>query len=204
MLIKELFSEYTDNIPNPVGRGELLKICHSKDGKQMVLFAKFTQLQRFDNLDEFERAAAKAVGLDYLRVKCRYTPDMLDAKYTGEAVKRLKQDMAVINGHLNGAFYYIDNNTVHIELKRGGAELLSRAGFENALAKLLNEEFSVKLTVKLIEKQTEQDNDYHYEQMMKQVYSDSLPIPDPDIPARPAYVVMRFSSPFLFFISFSA
>ena len=67
MLIKELFSEYTDNIPNPVGRGELLKICHSKDGKQMVLFAKFTQLQRFDNLDEFERAAAKAVGLDYLR-----------------------------------------------------------------------------------------------------------------------------------------
>ena len=74
----------------------------------MVLFAKFTQLQRFDNLDEFERAAAKAVGLDYLRVKCRYTPDMLDAKYTGEAVKRLKQDMAVINGHLNGAFYYID------------------------------------------------------------------------------------------------
>ena len=111
MLIKELFSEYTDNIPNPVGRGELLKICHSKDGKQMVLFAKFTQLQRFDNLDEFERAAAKAVGLDYLRVKCRYTPDMLDAKYTGEAVKRLKQDMAVINGHLNGAFYYIDNNT---------------------------------------------------------------------------------------------
>ena len=51
MLIKELFSEYTDNIPNPVGRGELLKICHSKDGKQMVLFAKFTQLQRFDNLD---------------------------------------------------------------------------------------------------------------------------------------------------------
>ena len=188
MLIKELFSEYTENIPNPVGRGELLKICHSKDGKQMVLFAKFTQLQRFDNLDEFERAAAKAVGLDYLRVKCRYTPDMLDAKYTGEAVKRLKQDMAVINGHLNGAFYYIDNNTVHIELKRGGAELLSRAGFENALAKLLNEEFSVKLTVKLIEKQTEQDNDYHYEQMMKQVYSDSLPIPDPDIPARPAYV----------------
>ena len=188
MLIKELFSEYTDNIPNPVGRGELLKICHSKDGKQMVLFAKFTQLQRFDNLDEFERAAAKAVGLDYLRVKCRYTPDMLDAKYTGEAVKRLKQDMAVINGHLNGAFYYIDNNTVHIELKRGGAELLSRAGFENALAKLLNEEFSVKLTVKLIEKQTEQDNDYHYEQMMKQVYSDSLPIPDPDIPVRPAYV----------------
>ena len=125
----------------------------------MVLFAKFTQLQRFDNLDEFERAAAKAVGLDYLRIKCRYTPDMLDAKYTGEAVKRLKQDMAVINGHLNGAFYYIDNNTVHIELKRGGAELLSRAGFENALAKLLNEEFSVKLTVKLIEKQTEQ-NEY--------------------------------------------
>ena len=89
MLIKELFSEYTDKIPNPVGKGELLKIMRSADGRNMYLVAKFGALQRFENLDEFERAAAKAVGLDCLRVKCRYTPDMLDAKYTGEAVQRL-------------------------------------------------------------------------------------------------------------------
>ena len=121
MLIKELFSEYTDKIPNPVGKGELIRISRSKDGRKMYLYATFGQLQRFENLDEFERAAAKAVGLDLLRVNCQYTPDMFDAKYTGEAVLRLKQDMAVINGHLNGAFYYIDDNILHIELKRGGA-----------------------------------------------------------------------------------
>ena len=78
MLIKELFSEYTDNIPNPVGRGELLKICHSKDGKQMVLFAKFTQLQRFDNLDEFERAAAKAAKEAAKQIKPDPKPEEID------------------------------------------------------------------------------------------------------------------------------
>ena len=107
MLIKELFSEYTDNIPNPVGRGVLLKICHSKDGKQMVLFAKFTQLQRFDNLDEFERAAAKAVGLDYLRIKCRYTPDMLDAGLKGIIGKGARTRAVVDAIKRNGAVYFV-------------------------------------------------------------------------------------------------
>ena len=184
MLIKELFSEYTDKIPNPVGKGELIRICRSKDGKKMYLYATFLQLQRFENLDEFERAAAKAVGLDLIRVNCRYTPDMLDAKYTPELVMRLKQDMAVINGHLNGAFYYIDNNILHIELKRGGAELLSRAGFEAALSKLINDEFSVKLGVKLIEKQSPQDS---YEEQLRQAYESSIPMPDPDAPQHPAF-----------------
>ena len=184
MLIKELFSEYTDKIPNPVGKGELIRICRSKDGKKMYLYAAFLQLQRFENLDEFERAAAKAVGLDLIRVNCRYTPDMLDAKYTPELVMRLKQDMAVINGHLNGAFYYIDNNILHIELKRGGAELLSKAGFETALSKLINDEFSVKLGVKLIEKQSPQDS---YEEQLRQAYESSIPMPDPDAPQHPAF-----------------
>ncbi len=182
MLIKELFSEYTENIPNPVGRGELLKIGSSKDGKKMIVYAKFGQLQRFENLDEFERAAAKVLGLDYFRVKCRYTPDMLDAKYTAEAVLRLKQDMAVINGHLGGAFYYIEDNVIHIELKRGGAELLSRAGFETELAKLMSEEFSVKLTVRLIEKQTAENS---YESQLQQIYENALPVIEPDAPVKP-------------------
>lgn len=184
MLIKELFSEYTDKIPNPVGRGELIRISKSKDGKKMYLYATFGQLQRFENLDEFERAAAKAVGLDLLRVNCRYTPDMLDAKYTAEAVLRLKQDMAVINGHLNGAFYYIDDNILHVELKRGGAELLSRAGFEEALSKLINDEFSVKISVKLIEKQAPQDS---YEEQLRQAYENSILVPDPDTTQKPAF-----------------
>ncbi|MGN0642160.1 MAG: PolC-type DNA polymerase III [Huintestinicola sp.] len=185
MLIKELFSEYADNIPNPVGKGELLKICRSHDGKGMVLFAKFENLQRFENLDDFERACANSVGLDYLRVKCRYTPDMFEPRYAAEAALRLKQDMAVINGHMNGAFYYMEGNTVVIELKRGGAELLSRAGFEQALSKLLSEEFSINIGVKLSEKQSDQNGEEGWRTAMEQAYSDSLPVEDPNAPKKP-------------------
>ncbi|MCM1523902.1 MAG: PolC-type DNA polymerase III [Ruminococcus sp.] len=175
MLIKELFNGFTDKIPNPVGKGELLKIELTADGRKMALYAKFGQLQKFENLDEFERAAAAAVGLDLMRVKCRYTPDMLEAKYAAEASLRLKQDMSVVNGHLSGAFYYIEDNTVFIELKRGGAELLGRAGFEQALAKLLSEEFSLKLSVKLIEKTSADADDYN--EQLKRAYENTLPDP---------------------------
>lgn len=180
MLIKELFGEYTDSIPNPVGRGEILKIQQSHDGSIMYITAKFSALQRFENINEFERKGAKAVGLQQLRVKCRYTPDMLEPKYTSEAVLRLKQDMAVINGHLNGAFYYIEDGIIHIELKRGGADLLSRAGFETALSKLMSEEFSTKLGVKLIEKVTAQDNEEQFRREMEQAYADAAPPPPPE------------------------
>lgn len=174
MLIKELFEGFTEDIPNPVGRGELLRLARSRDGKNMRVFAKFTQLQKADNLLEFERAAAQAVGLESLRVMCRYTPDMLDPRYTSEAVSRLRQEMAVINGHLNGAFYYLEGDTLHIELKRGGADLLTKAGFETALARLMSEEFSRKLTVKLIEKNQAADD---HEERLKEAYEAAAPAP---------------------------
>ncbi|MGN0665117.1 MAG: PolC-type DNA polymerase III [Huintestinicola sp.] len=189
MLIKELFSEYADSIPNPVGRGELLKICSSQDGRTMLLYTKFTALQKYENLDDFERSCANAVGLDKLRVCCRYAPNLFDPKYAYEGAMRLKQDMAVINGHLGGAFYWLEDKTVHIELKRGGAELLVRAGFENALGKLLSAEFSTPYTVMLHEKASAEDSDDAYKQAMEKAYSDSLPVPDTDAPKKPAVPV---------------
>lgn len=176
MLIRELFNDYSDNISAPVGRGELLKICSTADKKGLYIYAKFTELQRFENLDDFERSCARSIGIDFIRINCRYTPDMLDAKYAAEAAKRLKQEMAVINGHLNGALYYMDGDIICVELKRGGAALLSKAGFEPAMGRLLSEEFSVKVNVRLIERNiSPEDSQSEYLGNISAAYEQTLP-----------------------------
>ncbi|MCC8043722.1 MAG: PolC-type DNA polymerase III [Oscillospiraceae bacterium] len=175
MLIKELFNEYSDNIPAPVGRGELLKICRSADGKGLYIYASFPQLQRFENLNDFERSCGTAVGVDFIRIKCRYTPDMFVPKYGAEAVLRLKQDMAVINGHLNGAIYTLDGDTLSVQLKKGGTALLLKAGFEEALSKLLSEEFSRKISVKLsADEASAEDDRNEYMETLSAAYADSV------------------------------
>ncbi|MDE7294725.1 MAG: PolC-type DNA polymerase III [Oscillospiraceae bacterium] len=171
MLIKNLFSEIDEKIPNTVGRGDVLQILHGKDSPDMAVIVKFETLQRFENLEEFERLAADYWKLDSFRVHSRYTPDMLDGKYIFEAIKRLRQDMAVINGHFKNAVCYLESDVINIELKNGGKELLTKAGFEKALSRLLQEEFSVSMPVLLFEKNPPLDN---YEEMLHRAYEETV------------------------------
>lgn len=170
MLVKELFADIADDIPNGVGRGEVLRVLSRE--KDMAAVVKFSALQRFENLCDFERRAAEFYGLSSMRIESRYTPDMLSEKYIPEAVLRLRQSMAVINGHFNGALYYIKDGVVNIEMKKKGRDLLVKAGFEKALADLLNEEFSVRVNVSLVEKENIPDN---YDEILEQAYRETIP-----------------------------
>ncbi len=157
MLIKELFKEYNDNIPAAVGNGEILKVSTTKDNKGMYIYAKFEKLQRFENIEDFEKASAKSLGLNFIHIKCRYTPDMFTPRYTSEAVLTLKNSygIGVINGRFEGAMYSLDDEGVLcIKLKNNGLNLLKEANIEAILSKQLSEEFSKKITVKLISDNT--------------------------------------------------
>ena len=90
MNIKELFGSAFD-MPNPISKGELLKLSHSQDGKKLLVYAKFAQPMSFDNISAFEHSGAAAMKLDLLSLECRYTPDMFDARCTADIIKKLKK-----------------------------------------------------------------------------------------------------------------
>ena len=182
MLIKELF-DCIDNIPNPVGKGEILRITHDKDLKDLRLYAKFISVQGPENIADFENAVKSALSVEKFVLCPRYTPDMFEPSKAAGIITRLKTAMPVINGHFNNALYYMENGTLFIEIK-GGKKLLSLQKFESTLGRMIEQQFSMKITVELIEKQAP-NSDEKYEQRLQEAYESSFAADDTGAPPPP-------------------
>ena len=77
MLIKELF-DCIDNIPNPVGKVEVLRITHDRELTDIRLYAKFISVQGPENIADFESAVKNALSVGNFVLCPRYTPDMFE------------------------------------------------------------------------------------------------------------------------------
>ena len=62
MLIKELFSEYTELIPNSIGRGDILKLQYTPNFSDIYIYASFAQLQSGEYIADFENGLGKALN----------------------------------------------------------------------------------------------------------------------------------------------
>lgn len=173
MIVKELFDGI--DMPNPVGKGEMLKLVSDKAGKKVSVFAKFNCLISCENARTFEDNAVRALGIDDLTLECRYTPDMFEPKYVSEIVQRLKRRLPLINGHFDGALYWTEEDTVVIRIKHGGVQLLSKENFEGVLADEINRQFSSKYTVRLVREEGHEDSD---EERMRLAYEQTMTAPE--------------------------
>ncbi len=178
MLIKELFSDYINGIPNPVGKGEIIKITHTDNFHNMTVYASFKSLLKYGYIIDFESNLRKALGIDQVLLKCRYFPNMLTTSYIPEAVELLKRDLYVINGHTKDADYSIENDVINIQLARGGYDLLHKSNFEGKLAILINEQFSINMKVNLTQSENQEEIESSYQYQLTKVL-ESIPMPEP-------------------------
>jgi DNA polymerase-3 subunit alpha (Gram-positive type) len=179
MLIKELFSEYIEDIPNSIGKGEIIKITHTEDLKRMTIYASFQNVQKTSYVIDFENSMRKSLGIDELSLMCRYAPNLLSEDYFPEITEKLKRIMSVVNGYLNGAVYTLQNDTLTIELSGGGYELLHKAGFETAYARIISDEFTRNITVILCGSEKSNNSDEHYREELAKIYESVQPAPEP-------------------------
>ncbi|MBQ5311414.1 MAG: PHP domain-containing protein, partial [Oscillospiraceae bacterium] len=172
MNIKELFGGSFE-MPNPISKGELLKLSASEDRKKLIIYAKFSQPMSYENIAAFEQNGAKAMGLSFISLECRYTPDMFEARAAADIIKKLKKKMPVINGHFDKAFYYTEDRTLCIEISKGGVNLLSMQGFEKLLSDEIFAQYSDRYEIKLIRKDQTDDRN----EQMRAAYEEVLPVP---------------------------
>ena len=178
MLIKELFSEYIEQIPNSIGKGEMLKIKHTEDFKKMYVYASFDRVQSSEYIADFEKSIEKAMGLQTFSLICRYTPNLFSERVVPELVEILKRSMYVINGHLKDALYNFDGNTLMVTLKGAGYDMLCKAGFERELAKTIKEYFQRDVKVVLANGGVQNvDSQADYENDLR-AYIANVPPPD--------------------------
>lgn len=181
MLIKELFDGFSEDIPNSIGKGEIIKLVCPTKMNRLDIFAAYSQIQKNEYVTDFEKSLERSLNMPSVSLICRYKPELLDERAVPEIIERLKRKMYTINGHLKNAGYSFSDGVVRVEAETG-ADMLKKAGFETELAKLINEEFSASVRVELSQKQlaTDLDPSNVYEREIQSVY-DSMPFPE-DIP----------------------
>ncbi|MGN0585790.1 MAG: hypothetical protein ACI4JF_00775, partial [Oscillospiraceae bacterium] len=183
MLIKELFAEYIEYIPNSVGKGEVLRLDHTKDMKKLFVYAAYEQIQNSEYIIDFEKNIAKAMELQEIGLRCRYKPNLFSEKALPSLVEHLRRNMYVINGHLKGAIYTVEDGKVTVIMKGAGWDMLKKAGFEEALAKLIREEYQLNTVVELRRAEGESSTDDDYSTAIRNIY-ENMPVEAP--PENPA------------------
>lgn len=176
MLIKELFSEYIENVPNSVGRGELLRLSHTKNMQELTVFASFDTVQSYSSVMDFEKNMRTSLGITSVTLNCRYAPNLFSEKCMPDIVEMLKRRIYVINGFLNNAVYSFSDGTVTIDVNGTGYATLKKAGAERELEKIIREVYSVDVRV-VMNGGTEAAPEDDYEQRMAQVIA-SMPAPE--------------------------
>ena len=178
MLIKELFSEYTELIPNSIGRGDILKLQYTPNFSDIYIYASFTQLQSGEYIADFENGLGKALNTAVSLI-CRYAPNLFSDKALPELVVQLKKKISLINGCFKGAMYSIDDKDkkVIIAIKGAGADMLIKAGFEREMSRIIREYFQVEYSVELKSLSTAENRHENYQRDVE-AYMASMPIPD--------------------------
>lgn len=169
MLIKELFSEYIADIPNSIGKGEILKLTHNEKMRELIVFASYEQLQKYSYVLDFEKAMQNNLEINSFILNCRYTPALFSEKYMPDVVAMLKRRMYVINGHLSNAVYKYENGTVTIDVNGTGYNTLKKANVEIELEKIIREVFSADVRVEIRDSNIHQSEHDDYAERMANV-----------------------------------
>lgn len=174
MNIKEYLYDYLDLIPEPVLGGEIIKIVHTANLTSFSIYASFKTLQKTEDVHIFEKNMGKRLEIENFSLMCKYTPDMFSVDYFPEIIFKLKRKFPVVNGFLDNARAEFENETLTIELKNGGYELLTKAKIDAVLPKLIFEEFSRKVSVRFCGNLC--CSDEHYEKIVEKA---AVSIPQP-------------------------
>lgn len=175
MLIKELFSDYISDIPNSIGRGEVLRLEHTENMRELTVYASYEQIQKYDYVMDFEKAMRKSLEINSFMLNCRYAPSLFSEKCMPDIVSMLKRKMYVINGHLSNAEYSFSDNTVTVDVNGTGFDVLQKSGVERELEKCISEVYSINVKVILRKGDVVPEED-DYEKRMAEAIA-AMPMP---------------------------
>ena len=151
MLIKDFFSEYISDIPNSIGKGEILKLVLNEKLRELNVFASYEQVQKYSYVLDFEKVMKNNLEINNFVLNCRYTPSLFNEKCMPDVVSVLKRRIYTVNGHLNNATFTYENGTVSIDINGIGYITLKNANVERELEKIIKELYSLDVKVVLNE-----------------------------------------------------
>ena len=192
MLIKDFFAEYISDIPNSIGRGDILKLVLNEKLRELSVYASYEKVQKYSYVLDFEKVMKNNLEINNFILNCRYTPALFNEKCMPDVVSLLKRRVYSVNGHLTNADFTYESGTVYINMNGVGYTTLKNANIEREIEKIIRELYS--LDVKVILNETSNlnsyDNQYDYAKRMTDLAAampmhEEPPEPTNNVPVQP-------------------
>lgn len=143
-IFSAIFGSYITNNEAPLEllNSKVLYIDSNRENAQLVVTIKPDVLLHKKDIFIVQNILRKKLNLNIFNLEVKYLPNMFIVEYFDEIITALKTEVSMVNGYFNDATATFIDNVLSIELKHGGASLLSKCNVQNHIKKFINKEFS--------------------------------------------------------------
>lgn len=120
----------------------VLYIDSNRENAELAVTIKPSELLYKKDIIKVQNKLRQKLHLKVFTLEVKYLPNMFRVEYFSEIVYALKTQVSMINGYFNNARATFDNNKLSIQLKHGGANLLTKCNVENHIKQFIVKEFS--------------------------------------------------------------
>lgn len=145
----EIFGSFSlgSEIPQPIANGTVSKANILNEVRVITLWTEFPTLIDFTELYAAEKLFAKALDASVV-IKPHFNSNLFSADFFPQLYAAVKREMPSINGTLNNAEVRLDGDTLIITLQNGGKTLLDAKGFDEALKRMIAEQFDLQINIR--------------------------------------------------------
>ncbi|MCQ2465044.1 MAG: PolC-type DNA polymerase III, partial [Oscillospiraceae bacterium] len=147
--ILEFLKEFNVEIPENISKGSVFKITYTVDLRSFSFYLNFNELIDFESTLKFENSLRKSLSVERVNVICHYPSELFSLEYFETLKWKLKRKISAVNGFLDNCDVSMEDNTIIIDLKNGGGELLEKSNFTREMSSLIKQEFDLDYKVKL-------------------------------------------------------
>ena len=190
--LKEYFSKYIPTQSQDAILSSALATSAriDKDNRIIEVQAEFKYIVPKDTLYEIEAAVCEAYAIRACKILPHYPAALFDYDYVPQVLTEAERTGAVAKGFFGRYSYSLEKNelTVRIPFSENGIGLLERAATPKIIENIIYSEFSIQVSVKIVQDGTELDamsNDYaerlrHYDKQISEAerhYTESMDEP---------------------------
>ncbi len=162
----EFLKDFSSDIDENIKKGMICKLTYKDDFSRISFYVKFESIVPFQSVLEFEKNLQKNLDIEKVVLNCLYPSELFTESYYPELIENLKRNIGFVNGFLDNSKATLADDTLTIELRNGGYELLKKANFSSEVSKFIYNQFGREIKIKLTGEF--EKNQEEYEKMMQE------------------------------------
>ena len=146
--VKEVFADYLAEVALPALQEAVVAGCNIDTlGRSLSMSLKAESYVPEGELFAFKKLLTQVMELNKIEVHISFEPSALCADSCRDIAAEVRRKSAMLNGYLNDAVYNLEGDSLNIELKYGGLDVIESVEFEKKFNYIAGRDYGRSLSV---------------------------------------------------------